>query len=760
MKIQKNSPSRLRKNADLSILYVSTFPPRKCGIATFTEDLTYAMDRMMAPMIKSKIVALNPNDVLSYNYPKKVIFQLNQDKQEDYVEIARKINRMDDVLLVDIQHEFGIYGGEWGSYLIPFIRTLKKPSVINLHTVLPDPDVELRDIVQSLARNVSTVTVMTHLSKKILVQDYDIPEGRIKVIPHGIHSVPFTSSLQAKMALGFSDRVVLSTFGLLNRGKGLEYVIEALPEVIKRFPSFVYIYFGATHPTVLREEGENYRNEIIDKIYHLKLFDHVKLYNKFFPLGELLSFLRATDIYISPGLEPNQAVSGTLSYALGIGRPVISTPFSNARELINDDVGILVNFKDPQSYTEAILRLLMNEELCCQMGKNAYYKTRRMTWPNVVIQYTKVFSELVPRLARISERKTLPKIKIDHLIHLTDNFGIIQFAKLTRPDLKSGYTLDDNARALVVAVSYYRKLRAAVDNLSTIKQKRVLLPLINIYLDFIKFVSQTDGQFGNYVTGNRILDHVRNEQTGLEDANSRALYALAMTAATGSIPLKLRQRAVELMQRRVERKVMFASPRAIARWIKALCVLFEKKIVIDGLDLERDIADQNNRLVSQYEEKSSPDWQWFEHYLTYSNATMPEALLLGYKAARKDDYLRVGQITLDFLIEQSFVDGVYMPVGQSGWYHKDGRRNHYDQQPEEVEAMVCALKACYTVTRDHRYLDLMHRAFNWFLGDNRLNQVVYDWTTGGCYDGVGKQTINLNQGAESTISYLLARLAL
>ncbi|MCJ7520892.1 MAG: glycosyltransferase [Dehalococcoidia bacterium] len=758
--MKKNSSSRLRRNAELSILYVSTFPPRMCGIATVTQDLTHAMDKMLSPRVESRILALNPNDVLSYHYSRKVILQLNKENQQDYVEVARKINSMDEVLLVDIQHEFGIFGGERGSYLIPFICTLKKPTVINFHTVLPEPDGELRNTVRSLAENVSAITVMTELSRKILVQDYEIPNRKIRVIPHGIHSQSFVSSRHAKMALGFSDRVVLSTFGLLNRGKGLEYVIEALPEVIKRFPSVIYIYFGVTHPVVLREEGESYRNEIIKKIYELNLFDHVKLYNKYFPIGELLRFLKATDIYISPGLEQNQAVSGTLSYALGTGRPVISTPFANAKELITDDVGILVKFRDPRSFADAIIRLLEDEELRLQMGKNAYFGTRRMIWSNVAIRQAEVFSEYDHTLARILERKALPKIKLDHLAHLTDSFGIVQFAKLNRPDIMSGYTLDDNARALVVAVLYYSRLRASRGNPSTVKQKKLLSRLIDIYLNFIQFVSHTESQYQNYVRSDRTLDHLRNKQTNLEDANSRAIYALAITASNGSISPKFRKRAIELLGSKIESNVAFESPRAVARWIKALCVMFEKKIPISGLDFEREISEQSNGLFYLYNSTSSPDWQWFESSLTYGNAIMSEALLVAYRVLRDEKYLRVGQTTLDFLVRESFTNGIYCPVGQQGWYPKGGSKSYFDQQPEEVKAMVSALKTCYLATKDNRYLDLMHRAFNWFLGDNSLNQVIYDSTTGGCYDGVGKKNVNLNQGAESTICYLLARLAL
>lgn len=760
MKLNKTRLPRLGAADKLSVVYVSTFPPRVCGIATFTEDLAHAMDEMLAPAVTSRIAAMNSSDVLGYRYPRKVIFQINQDNQEEYAETALRINQMDEVCLVNIQHEFGIFGGERGSALIPFVRALRKPVVIAFHTVLPDPDEELYSTVTSLAESASAIIVMTNLSKRILSQQYAIPQKKIKVIPHGIHSQPYTSSRQAKMTLGYSDRVVLSTFGLINRGKGLEYVIDALPQVVRKFPDFVYTIVGATHPNVLRDEGESYRNFIIQKIYNLGLYDHVKLYNRYFPLSELLHFLEATDIYISSSLEPNQAVSGTLSYALGMGRPVISTAFAQAREVVTDEVGIVVDFRNSQAYADAILQLLEDEELRLQLGKNAYFRTRNMTWPNVALQYAKVFSEYAPSLTGIIDQKSLPKIKLNHLIHLTDSFGIVQFAELSRRDVSLGYTLDDNASALTVAALYYGKLGAPTQNPSTAREKRQLLRLINTYLDFIGFVIKPDGHFQNFVKGNRTLDDVRNRQANLEETNARAIYALALTATGGSLPKTIRQKAFNLLQKRMKSGIFFSSPRAIARCIKALCILVDRKVQIEGIDLKGTLRSHCDRLVELYQAASHADWQWFESYLTYSNGVMPEALLLGYRATMDERYLTVGKTTLDFLIKESFVNNIYMPIGQDGWYHQNGKHYYFDQQSEEVRSMVYALSANYAVTGDDEYSRLMYRAFYWFLGDNSLNQVVYDRTTGGCYDGVGRTTINLNQGAESTISYLMARLSL
>jgi hypothetical protein len=394
------------------------------------------------------------------------------------------------------------------------------------------------------------------------------------------------------------------------------------------------------------------------------------------------------------------------------------------------------------------------------MGKNAYFRTRNMTWLNVALKYARVFSEYALSLSGIIGQKSLPRIKLDHLIHLTDSFGIIQFAKLNKRDVSSGYSLDDVARALVVAALYYGKLGSPAQNPPVVRQKQELLRMINTYLDYISFVAKPDGHFQNFVKANRTLDDVLNKQTNLEETNSRAIYALALTSTSGSLPKTIRQRNFDLLQKRMKSGISFNSPRAVARCINTLCVLVNGKAQIEGIDLGGTLRSQCDRLVELYQATCNADWQWFESYLTYSNGIMPEALLLGYRATMDEKYLTIGKTTLDFLIKKSFVNGIFLPIGQHGWYHQNSRRYHFDQQPEEVMSMVYALSAGYAVTGDEEYSRLMRQAFNWFLGDNSLNQVVYDRTTGGCYDGIGKTTINLNQGAESTISYLLARLAL
>jgi glycosyltransferase involved in cell wall biosynthesis len=744
----------------LKIIYLSSFPPRECGIATFTADLTNAMDDLLESAIESRVAAVNIDDISRYHYPRKVIFQIDQYSQREYIQTAERINAMDDAKLVNIQHEFGIFGGKYGAHILSFLEALKKPSIVTFHSVLPSPDKELYGTVRSIAEKTSGLTAMTNLSREILIREYGIAAEKISVIPHGIHSMPYSSNTKPKSALGFSKKVNLLTFGLLNRGKGLEYVIEALPQVIKAYPDLIYIVLGVTHPNVIKEEGESYRNFLIQKVHDLKLSSHVNFYNEYVSLDKLLHFLRAADIYISTSLNPNQTVSGTLSYALGSGRPVISTSFAQAREIITSEAGILVNFRDPGSYAEAIIRLLKDPSLREQLGKNAYFRTRNMTWENVALEYSKLFSKYSGDIAEANEHKKIPRVNLKHMFRLTDDFGIIQFARLSLPDISSGYTLDDNARALIVTCLFYGELGKTIKTIYSDKKKNELLKRIEVYLRFIEFVLGEDCMFCNYVTSERAMHIELNKKDNLDDANGRALWALAVSAAADSLPDSVRNKALSLLKKRIEKYNMFESPRSTAFHVKGLCLLLKKMNEIEGRDLKKLLIIHCDRLVSFYRGVASENWQWFENYLTYSNAVLPEALILGYEYTGNSEYLDIGIKTLDFLLGQTFINGIYAPIGQDGWHHKTGVRRYFDQQPEDVAAMTCALASAHSITGKDSYKRLMHEAFNWFLGDNSLKQVVYDRATGGCYDGVGERNINLNQGAESTTSYLLARLAI
>lgn len=746
-----------KKGGNNWIVYVSTFPPRECGIATFTQDLINNLDQLYSPSIESKVVAMNAQAIGEYHYPRKVIFQINQSELNEYIKVARQINRISKIKLVNIQHEFGIFGGNYGDYILKFIEECAKPVVITFHSVLPEPDHELREIISNIITLSKNAVVMTNFSKQILIRDYGIPEEKIKIIPHGIHSVIYQPTNRAKSGIGLSNKTILSTFGLLSKDKGIEYIIESLPEVVKKFPDAYYLVIGATHPLVRKREGELYRNYLMQKVYSLGLVEHVRFYDKYLALNTLLEFLQATDIYICGSLNPNQAVSGTLSYALGVGRPVISTAFAQAKECITKDVGILVDFKNPKTYANALLNLLENEKTRVTMGKNAYTKTRNMIWSNVALAYLRNFLNCVPTLNHFE--KNLPPIKLSHLIRLTDNFGIFQFADFAIPDPRFGYTLDDNARALLFTGLYYKKFK-----------KPFVLRLIEIYLKFIERVAHSNGTFENYVNYNQTVNTELNIKDSLEDSNARALYTLMRIYTLKAIPQVYKDRTFKLFYQAVNRN--FHSPRAIAFFVKGLYYLISSRkkikiaknkfhdISIKKIDLESLLKNHCDKLLTLYKAHSSSDWQWFEPLLSYSNSILPEALLIGYKITKDKKYFEIGKKTFDFLIKQTFKNEIYIPIGQRGWYKQGDKREYFDQQPEDVSAMAQTLKIIYSITGQEYHRKLMCKTFYWFLGDNTLCQFVYDKQTGGCYDGIGADRLNLNQGAESTISYLLARLAM
>ena len=735
----------MKKKNNMWIAYLSTFPPRECGIATFTKDLVSVFDELFSPREKSKVVALDHDGLKTLHYPKSVIMRICQTKIDDYIKAAQKLNNLSQVKVVCIQHEFGIYGGKNGSNLLYFLHEIKKPVVIVFHTVIPASSQFFEDykkVVKDINDYVRLIIVMTETSKNILVKDYALNSDKIKVIPHGIHASQYQNTSKAKTALKLNGQTVISTFGFLSKGKGIEYAIEAMVEITKKFPKVVYHIFGVTHPMVLKKEGETYRNELIKKVSQLGLDKNVVFHNEYFSTAKILKILQATDLYLSSSLDPNQAVSGTLSYALGSGCPVISTAFAQAKEDVTHEIGRLVEFKNPKAISKVAIELLENKNLRTEMGKLAYFRTRRMTWQNVAISYMREFMSIIPEF-RIQE-KNMPKIKLNQFVKLTDNFGMFQFAKLTQPDPNSGYTLDDNARALIAVIQYYKKHRS-----------KTPLRLAKIYLELVIYIFNRSGH-NNYINHDKSFNMKRNKTEGLEDAYARGLYALATVAVADYMPLDMRKKAAKIFKEKFNTKKVGHTPRSAAFCIKAISVWLDYK---DDERCKKSLIKYCRYLVKLYKKNSKPQWQWFENILAYSNGVIPESLFLAYKITGDQQYFNIAKSTLDFLVANSFDGDICAPVGQGGWFKRGGKKTIFDQQPEEVTALILALKAASEASGDKNYDNLMHNAFNWFLGNNLLGQVVYDHSSGGCYDGLGEKEINLNQGAESTVSYLLARLA-
>lgn len=733
------------------ILYVSSFPPRECGIATFTQDLTNSIDKEFNPGIKSKILAINDNGTSIYNYPRKVIKQINETEMEDYVNRANEINRMPDVKLVNIQHEYGLFGGEQGEFLIPFLELLKKPVVITMHTVLPHPDEKMRKVGKIISDKSAGTIVMNKAAKEILVSAYGINRRLISVIPHGVHHIPYPSKSRAKKKLNLSNRLVLSTFGMISRDKGIEYAIEALPEIIAEYPNVIYLILGATHPVVRRQEGEKYRNKLKKLIVKHKLEENVKFYNKYMELHELIDYLKATDIYVYPMLSREQASSGSLSYAMSCGCPAIATKSQYACSVINSERGKLVRFRNSHDIKIALQEMISDKKMRNDMKKNTYFYTRHMTWQNVALSYFNTFNHFAKIMPRKKD-KLLP-IKLDYIKNLTDEFGMIQFANHTKPDIHSGYCLDDNARALLGCSLWYQK-----------KKIKSTLNLIEKYLKFLKFTQKDNGKFHNFVSYQRTYNDISES----EDSFGRAIWSLGCLISVDNIPENLKTEGVKILKKTLRWIPKLHSLRAVSFALIGLTYIAEKisLTLINQKTFEqinKIILELADKLTDAYEAQAeiSPNWNWFEDCFTYSNYKLPEALFKAYDVTKNKKYLKIAETSMDFIMNITFEKTEYFsPIGQDGWYFRNGKRAYFDQQPEDASSAVEALVTAHLSTGKKNYKEKAELTYHWFLGKNHLNQMVYDEATGGCYDGLGKYSLNFNQGAESTLSYFLARLAI
>ena len=728
-----------------NILYVSSFPPRECGIATFTRDLTSALDHKFNPSLKSKILAVNDNGSSIYNYGGKVKYQLNETDIEQYIETAEMINKSPKIKLVCIQHEFGIFGGEYnGEFIIPFMEKLNKPCVVTFHSVVPSPNSERLRVVQAIAKRASAIIVMAKKAIDILGKTYGIDTKKIHFIPHGIPTMDFVDrdkSERLKKSLGLSGKIVLSTFGLINRGKGIEYAIKSLPKIVKKYPNILYLVIGETHPNIRKKEGEAYRNMLIEMVRDLGLKNNVKFYNKYLTLEEITDYLKATDIYMFITQDPFQIVSGTLAYAFGAGKPVIATPSLYAKELLQDGrLGFLVDFKSHSGIGEALDKLLSNPKLMNEMGKKAYELSRSMVWQNVAAEYLKVFKNLIEVKESVGLYK-FPRIKMKHILNLTDDVGIIEHAKHSIPDRSTGYTLDDNARALIVAVKHYNKFKSEQS-----------LKLIQTYLGFIYHMQKEEGFFHNRLSyDKKFLDEV-----GSEDSFGRALCAVASVIASKTNE-NIKATAKFIFDNGVKKIYELNNIRP-----KAYCLvaLYDYYCVYKAEDIIEKVKYLAEKLLKDYEKSSISDWRWFEDSLTYSNGHIPEALFYAYELTKDEKYLKVAEESLEFLTSLVMIDKKLVLIGHNGWYNRGQERAFYDQQPVDASSMVQAYMIAYKVTGEPEYFEKAALAYNWFLGRNSINQVVYDEFSGGCYDGLLPGCVNLNQGAESTICHLLARLSL
>jgi glycosyltransferase involved in cell wall biosynthesis len=738
---------------ELNISFISSYIPRQCGIGTFTNDLARSLSELMGTKLGTdkmiQITAIN-NTTDSYKYSSEVKFEIQEQVRDDYNEAANYLN-LSDSEVISLQHEFGIFGGEFGSNIIPLIHNLKKPVVTTLHTILENPLPEQLDIIKEIGRYSSFVVVQSKRGMRMLENIYKIPRDKIVYIPHGAPDVPFLDTSYYKDKLLLTDRKVLLTFGLLGPSKGIEDVINALPRVIKKYPNVTYVVLGATHPEVKRVYGEEYRDMLEKYVTQHSLEDHVMFINRFVEYKELLEFLLLTDIYVSPNHARDQIVSGTLTYALASGKAIISTPFWFAEEILNDETGILVPFKDIHSISSAILDLLNSENKRNRMRKKAYDTGRALVWSNIAQGYHHVFQRAlegykhISRLPVPSSKFTgfpaLPDINLNHLINLTDSVGIFQHAKYFIPDRNEGYCTDDAARALLLSVMH-----------SNMFNNTSVLRLANVYLSFIQHAfNEKRGLFRNFMG----FDRSWSEEVGSEDSNSRALFALGYIIKNPPYELYLGI-CKTLFDQCINNTQNFRSPRAMSRIIMA-CSFYQSKFsgAREVLKIQRNFTE---KLSEMYKSTADTKWKWFEEIASYSNARLPQSLLITGKQLKNKTYISQALESLKWLFDVQYDEDnkVLSLIGNKGWFKKGHQKAKYDQQPVEIPNLIDACYEAFKITKDKEWITRISTIFNWFLGNNDRSEMLYDYLTGGCYDGLSSSQTNKNLGAESTLSWLLS----
>lgn len=728
------------------ILFITSFPPRECGIATYSQDLIAAISNKFEYSDKILICSIE-SSLEQHKYPKEVNYILNTDDSDSFVQLSKSINLNDDIGVVLLQHEFGFFKNNEEEFL-RFLSSIKKPVIIVFHTVLPNPNPELLNYINEIANNCSRIIVMTKTSASILKDQYFMLSTKINVIPHGTHLVTHKSKEELKEKYNLANRKVLSTFGLLSSGKSIETTLFALPEIIKKYPEALFLIIGKTHPTVFNSDGEVYRDYLKSIISKSKLENHVKFINEFLPLPELLDYLQLTDIYLFTSKNPNQAVSGTFSYAVSCGCAIVSTPIPHAKEVLVNDNDCIIDFEDSEMLANVVIRMLSDENYLSNSRNKGLHMMASTAWENTAIAHAQLFNELNPK--EIDLNYKAPNINLLHIENLTTEYGIIQFSKINIPDKCSGYTLDDNSRALVAMCQYYE-----------VSEDVKALYYIKLYYNFIKDCLQDEGDFFNYVDENKAFTH-QNYEANIEDANGRAIWALGYLSLTciESLPFGFIDDIEETMDRALLNVQQIYSSRSMAFIIKGL--YYRSKFQSTKFTTEL-IVQFSNRLLKMYNHEASSDWKWFESYLTYANSVLPEAMLCAYQVTKNPFYKIIAKESFDFLLSKIFISNRISVVPNVNWLIKGDEKSicsNGGEQPIDVAYTIIALEKFNSEFPGEGYNFKLQSAFNWFLGYNHLKQTMYNPCTGGCYDGLEEENVNLNQGAESTISYLLSRLAL
>jgi len=736
------------------IAFVGNYLPRQCGIATFTTDLCNALATEFG---SERLFAIPVNDPDSaYDYPQEVRLELEQEDLISYERAAEFLN-FNGNDLVCVQHEYGIYGGAAGQHILALLRRLNMPVVTTLHTVLRDPNPDQRIVLEEIARLSDRLIVMSEQAAQFLRDVYLVPGGKIDIIPHGVPDFQFMDPNYFKDRFGAEGKSVLLTFGLLSPNKGIENVIRALPGILAKHPNVVYVVSGVTHPHIRKRDGEKYREELIALADELGVSSNLILVNRFVSAEELVEHVGAADIYITPYRQEAQIVSGTLAIALGAGKAIISTPYWHAKELLADGRGVMVPFENPDAIAEAVLRLLDNDAERHAMRKRAYLHSRETIWPKTAQRYMASFQRarfertLQPRATHkgdlaMDASNYLPALKTDHLLRLTDDTGILQHAIFSAPNSSEGYTTDDNARALIVSI--------LLDEDPMNHSGKIYANLSHRYLAFLWLAFNRDtGRFRNFLS----YDRRWLEETGSDDSHGRALWALGKILGH-SRNAGLRGAAGRLFEAAVPATLTFTSPRAWAYCImgmQAYLDWFPGDRVIQGV--RNALA---NRLLDIYERTHTPAWRWFEKSLSYSNARLSQALILAGWQSNNQRMIEAGMDSLKWLVAEQHRDDaeIFVPIGSNGFFVEGNEKARFDQQPVEACATISACLEVYRLTEEELWFEEAQRVFGWFLGKNDLRVPLYDAMTGGCRDGLHPDRINENQGAESTLSFLMALL--
>jgi glycosyltransferase involved in cell wall biosynthesis len=730
------------------VAFVGNHLPRRCGIAVFTHDLHRAVSTAR-PDIETCVVAMT-DPGRTYDYPPAVHFQIRDETIGDYVKAAEFLNSAGfDV--VSLQHEYGIFGGEAGSNITEFLSHLEMPIVTTLHTVLTEPTPTQRDMMRRIIDTSTKIVVMSEKGHEFLRSVHDVSTRKIEVIPHGIPDFPFLETHHAKAKFDFAGKTIILTFGLLSPNKGIETMLDAMPEIIKSCPNAVYVILGATHPNLVRQQGEAYRDRLTARVQDLGIEDHVVFFSQFVDQATLLDFITMCDVYVTPYLNEAQMTSGTLAYSFGLGKAVVSTPYWHAKELLSDGRGILVPFGDTKALSTEIAGLLTNDVRRHSMRKRAYAASRSMTWAQTAKRYLAVFETAREHarpgiLAPIdpifsgSKGHVIPEMRIGHFLSLCDSTGMLQHAVHSVPDRAHGYCVDDNARALLFSSALLSSGEAKLPETVTAR-----------FAAFIQHAWNPDiRRFRNFMS----YDRRWLEESGSEDSHGRTLWALAECARKDTDPSR-RRWAEALFKTALPAVGEFSSPRAWAfslLGLDAYCTLVGGDLFADRV--RRLLAD---RLMSLFSATETTDWIWFEDLLGYDNARLPQALIQTGLTTHTPPYVEVGLRSLSWLMSfQTTSSGYFRPVGTKSFGRLRQKPEAFDQQPIEASATISACLVAWRADDSAQWQAGAMSAFGWFLGENDLQTTLINLDTGSCSDGLHPDRPNENKGAESALSYLLS----